>query len=501
MREQLIRYVDLLFAGAPDSGDIKQEILQNTLDRYDDLIGQGKSPEAAYSLSISGIGDITEILSGSGTPHPEQVPTAQPPKENTDTKEKRAKRAAAIAMYILCPVPLFILGSIGSGVLGLCLMFLMIAAATALIILSGGKDERKQTDAPKSELHKAVDTVIWVVGLCAYFLVSFSTGAWYITWLIFPMIGTVQGIGSACVDLVQRRNSTSNSVVRIILFALASLLLTGLLLAGLGVGMFMFELDGTGSYISGSGSVKAEEVTDIAIEWAAGDILIETGDTDTISFSESGYADDGQEMVYTLRGKTLSISYGKPTVQIGFGSVPKKDLTITVPKGWICEKLDIDSASTDAVIRDLSISKVELDSASNAFLFSRCSIGSMDVDGASNSIEILGALDTLDCDGMSTTIKAILLTAPSTIDMDGMSSKLDLTLQEDWGFRVSMDGLSNDFHSDFTTSTRDGRYVHGDGSFLIEVDGLSSSVYIRSTESGCTHIWDDNSCIACGMGR
>ena len=62
MREQLIQYVNLLFAGAPDSDEIRQEILQNTLDRYDDLVSQGKSPEAAYRLAISGIGDINEIL-------------------------------------------------------------------------------------------------------------------------------------------------------------------------------------------------------------------------------------------------------------------------------------------------------------------------------------------------------------------------------------------------------------------------------------------------------
>ena len=60
MREQLIRYVDLLFAGAPNAQDVKQEILQNTLDRYDDLLQQGKSPEAAYSLAISGIGDVND---------------------------------------------------------------------------------------------------------------------------------------------------------------------------------------------------------------------------------------------------------------------------------------------------------------------------------------------------------------------------------------------------------------------------------------------------------
>ena len=62
MREQLKQYVELLFAGAKDCEDIKQEILQNTLDRYDDLIAEGKVPEAAYRLAITGIGDVNEIL-------------------------------------------------------------------------------------------------------------------------------------------------------------------------------------------------------------------------------------------------------------------------------------------------------------------------------------------------------------------------------------------------------------------------------------------------------
>ena len=57
MKEKLIQYVDLLFAGATGSEEIKQEILQNTLDRYDDLIAEGRSPESAYRIAISGIGE------------------------------------------------------------------------------------------------------------------------------------------------------------------------------------------------------------------------------------------------------------------------------------------------------------------------------------------------------------------------------------------------------------------------------------------------------------
>ena len=113
MRDQLIQYVELLFAGATDSEDIKQEILQNTLDRYDDLIAQGKVPEAAYRLAIAGIGDINEIL---GTDVPRTVishPAADP--DDGDTPTKKLLRAIAVGLYILCALPLIVLSGPSSS--------------------------------------------------------------------------------------------------------------------------------------------------------------------------------------------------------------------------------------------------------------------------------------------------------------------------------------------------------------------------------------------------
>lgn len=205
MRAQLIHYVDLLFAGAPDAGDIKQEILQNTLDRYDDLIGQGKTPEAAYRLAISGIGDINEILNGgedSATPIPTAVTptaTAQPEKK---LAWKTALQAIGICLYILCPIPLFAM----QNELGLCFLLAIVAVATALMVLSGSKqtakdNEAETTSAPESEIRKAVRMVISTVGLCLYLILSFATGAWYITWVIFPMMAAAQGLAKAILDL------------------------------------------------------------------------------------------------------------------------------------------------------------------------------------------------------------------------------------------------------------------------------------------------------------
>lgn len=207
MREQLIQYVSLLFAGAKNAEDIKQEILQNTLDRYDDMIAQGRSPESAYRLAISGIGDINEILNT--LPQDASHPGAPLPVKQAeeDSPWRKLLRAIAVGLYILCPVPLFVLSDIGMDTLGLCGTLALVAVATVLIILGKKKSddsEEKHTEkkaSPRQELDKSVGTLIWTIGLAVYFIVSFITGAWYITWIIFPLIGAVQGLVKAIMDV------------------------------------------------------------------------------------------------------------------------------------------------------------------------------------------------------------------------------------------------------------------------------------------------------------
>ena len=210
MRDKLTDYVELLFAGAADADEIREEILRNTLDKYDDLVGQGKSPEAAYRLAISGIGDVNEIL-GNPQASPGPITPAHVFDGSSEHAHKGPKmRAAAVAMYILCPVPLFILREIGSGVIGLSLMFLLIAAATALLILApkdperASKDDRDEVEEFRNinpDLKKRIDTLALVL----YFAVSFITKAWHVTWLIFPIKSCVFHLINAIYDLKEER--------------------------------------------------------------------------------------------------------------------------------------------------------------------------------------------------------------------------------------------------------------------------------------------------------
>jgi hypothetical protein len=214
MRAKLENYVCLLFAGTTDTEEIQQEILQNTLDRYDDLISQGKAPEAAYRLAITGIGDINEILSqqtsesvsGVSAPAPESVTAT-----DAADKENRSRRAAAIAFYIACPIPLFALGN----EIGLCLMLMLIAAATALMVMSSKKKTGEaafvqsaaysSSDSRRSEQTqkqiKTIGIINLVICLSVYLVVSFLTGAWIVTWLLFPLFACIHGLIVACIDL------------------------------------------------------------------------------------------------------------------------------------------------------------------------------------------------------------------------------------------------------------------------------------------------------------
>ncbi len=76
MREKIRVYVDKLFSDAAltiRNAEVQQEILQHTLDRYDDLLAAGKSEQEAYDEAVGGIGDVSELY--------EHKPEAEMPKK------------------------------------------------------------------------------------------------------------------------------------------------------------------------------------------------------------------------------------------------------------------------------------------------------------------------------------------------------------------------------------------------------------------------------------
>ena len=283
-----------------------------------------------------------------------------------------------------------------------------------------------------------------------------------------------------------------NALVRIIFFSLLILVLLSVLLIGLGVELFTFQADYDTEHSSlGSGTVPAESVRNIAIEWAAGRITIQEADTDQIIFQESS-GKNAEPMVYRQTGGQLTIQYQKSKVHLGFPSILGKDLTITVPMDWYCDELQIKAADANLTINNFSASEVSMDSASGDCQFTNCDIQKLDVDCASGEIVYSGTLQFLDCESASGDVTAMLLNVPKSIDLDSASADLDLTLPADAGFCVEIDSISGDFSTDFNISRHDDRIICGDGVCNINVDGVSGDVNIRKHEQSIHHVHDTN---------
>lgn len=207
-------YVDELFQNAPKTQkayELKVELTQNLLDKYHALLAEGKSPEDAYNLTVVSIGDVRELFDGlEETPvqsAPVYIPTTSPEKRSA------AITSLAVMLYILSVVPLIVLSSLLDpqigGTIGVVLMFVMIAAATGLLIYNHAAKPKKQVPSgtvvddfkqwqtqttSRKQLLKAIRSAYWPLVLALYFLLSFGTGQWHVTWILFLIAPAVDGI-------------------------------------------------------------------------------------------------------------------------------------------------------------------------------------------------------------------------------------------------------------------------------------------------------------------
>ena len=229
------------------------------------------------------------------------------------------------------------------------------------------------------------------------------------------------------------------------------------------------------------GSADPAAIREIKIEWISGSVTVEPGDVQEITFLESGNGTDKYEMVWKQSGDELVIQYSKDSSIAGFGlhfGDGSKDLTVTVPRGWVCDSLELDTASTDLTVRDMIIREMEIDSASGTAKFENCTVSSLDVDTASGDVTFSGSLNELDFEAASASFTGVLENVPDKVKMDSMSGGLTLTLPEDAGFTVSLDAMSSDFSSDFPTVKKNKSYVCGDGHCKIDVSAMSGDVSI-----------------------
>lgn len=269
------------------------------------------------------------------------------------------------------------------------------------------------------------------------------------------------------------------AIARIVLFSMIALVLLCVLLAGLGLSSFAKPVSPQVVSVQSTGSeheFAPGEVSSIFISWASGDIDIQPADQDTVTVSEE--RSGGSSMVVRHRGSTLEIEAGESKWGIGFGKSTQKDLTVRVPRDWLCQRLEVSVASADVSVENMSVTSVALNTASGDCAFTDCVVEKMHVITASGDLDYIGTLQRLEWKGASADCNLRLSDAPASIEMNTASGGLNLALPDNCGFTLDRSSLSGVFQSDFATTTENDKIVCGDGACQITFSSLSGNINI-----------------------
>lgn len=198
MIEELRTYINNIFESAPKTRavyELKEELIANSTERYLDLIEEKIPEKEALDIVINSIGDIDELFMDAGT-------KVQAVPQDHDTLKKTALyKSLAIGMYIIGFGVMITLSEFTPyGDLGFILMILIAAIATCILVyVSMAYPNYKKRDETVVEefkewnssqkrnksIRESVNVIIWMITLILYFVISFTTMAWYITWITF----------------------------------------------------------------------------------------------------------------------------------------------------------------------------------------------------------------------------------------------------------------------------------------------------------------------------
>ena len=372
----------------------------------------------------------------------------------------------------------------------------MVAVGVAMQIIAGSGKADVQPKAEADPVRKSIDSLVCLILLAIYLIVSFRTHAWWITWIIFP-------IGAAVKDLVLSlaavstgkapAGSTAQTVIKAILIVVLFSLL-GSAVWGFGRrnhipfwNLPLFHLNSGSEVSEGRNyltestvqnvSFDASEVKKLHIEWVSGNVTLKTADQHNVTFRVDG--DSALPFSYQLSGNELDLRYPADNAlwKPAWGS---KNLTVTVPQSWYARETNIDVVSAVVEVDGLSTEELKLDTTSGPINASGLCCDQIVASTVSGNVSLEGTAEELKLDTTSGRCQAELDERVREIELDSVSGELELILPESLGFEAEVDTVSGSFRSDIpTTASSKGIYTCGNGECGISVDTVSGSISIQ----------------------
>lgn len=274
-------------------------------------------------------------------------------------------------------------------------------------------------------------------------------------------------------------------MAKIISLSVVVVLLTGILIVNLvnpgilgifNLGFFGFGTFGNYTYNDAGytvGSAELDgEIKNIYVDWVCGSVEFSVTDSKTLNIYEKASLEleDDYKLRYKLTNdNTIDIRFVRSGINITNGM--NKNLIIEIPKDLAAEMstVDVDVASADVVVNDITLKNLNTDTASGditvinvkaSSVFANTASGDVTFGGAefeklkcdtaSGNMNFIGKSDDISFDAASGCMTAEFLTAPKLIYCNTASGDITLTMPKDIkGFSADLDSASGDLNCDF----------------------------------------------------
>ncbi len=208
--------MDQLFDSAPVNRrtvELKEELIANALEKYNDLTLRGYGEDEAFQLVIGSIGDVGQLFADLGTD--DDYSLSYYLQWAREAQEKKAVLTAiSVGLFLLAAVVLVVsfllywynmkfiyIHGQNMNLLGIGLALLLCVVPVSLLVYArkiqppmeladytvsqAATSREKQRRKRFKQIKGSLEGLMWLLIVIFYFLVSFTTHAWYITWIVF----------------------------------------------------------------------------------------------------------------------------------------------------------------------------------------------------------------------------------------------------------------------------------------------------------------------------
>lgn len=283
----------------------------------------------------------------------------------------------------------------------------------------------------------------------------------------------------------------TSAVIRVVIWSLVALILTGVLVAGVvlkgfwgGLGDFSIGITGnvySGEYNIGGGNIS-DPINTVEVDWVSGKIDIAVYDGDTTVIDENEIEDEDYKLRYRVENGKLTVHSEKSGISFGVIKRPKKELTIKIPRAYAenLRALKINSTSAEINLNGLTVSETaEIDTVSGRVAASDFNAASLECDTVSGDIKVSGTIESFDLDSTSGSAEITTAVPLKKLETDTVSGNVTVTLPENSGFSLEFDTVSGDLNSELPLSKKNGKYICNDGSAKFEADSTSGDFKVK----------------------